>query len=57
MNEPKSTSEALRAPIAADRRPYRAPALVQFGSIAKLTQSGGSTSPEGTVPAKAMMCL
>ncbi|HEY2907349.1 MAG TPA: lasso RiPP family leader peptide-containing protein [Vicinamibacterales bacterium] len=42
---------------AGNRRPYSAPSLVQYGSVAKLTQSGGSTSAEGTVPAKSMMCL
>jgi hypothetical protein len=39
------------------RHPYTTPTLVQYGSVAKLTQSGSSTSPEGTAPAKAMMCL
>jgi hypothetical protein len=57
MNDRGSTSAPRQSPIARDRRPYTAPALVRYGSIAKLTQTGGSTSSEGTVPAKAMMCL
>lgn len=48
----RATSSDVR-----ERRPYRTPALIQYGSVTKLTQSGSSTSPEGTVPAKAMMCL
>jgi hypothetical protein len=32
-------------------RPYKAPTLVEYGSIARLTHSGGSTKKEGSVPA------
>ena len=31
----------------AARRPYSKPKVQEYGSIAKLTQSGGSTKPEG----------
>lgn len=39
------------------RRPYVAPELVEYGSIAKLTQSGGSTRSESGVPVMRMACL
>ena len=39
------------------RRPYKAPTLVEYGSIARLTHSGGSTAREGAVPRMAMSCL
>ena len=35
------------------RRPYTKPAIKEYGSIAKLTQSGGSTKPESGRPLKA----
>ena len=31
------------------KRPYAKPRLQEYGSIAKLTQSGGTTKPEGTM--------
>jgi hypothetical protein len=37
-------------------KPYRAPVLTEYGSIAKLTRSGGSTMAEGGMP-QMMMCL
>ena len=38
------------------KRPYRKPAIREYGIIAKLTQSGGSTKPEaGTM--KSGVCL
>jgi hypothetical protein len=40
-NRPARTpEEAARAPR---KRAYRAPVLVEYGSVAKLTQAGGST--------------
>lgn len=46
--------EEPRRPVpdaeAASRRPYTCPRLVEYGSIAKLTQSQGSTLPEGGRP-------
>jgi hypothetical protein len=30
------------------RKPYRRPVLTEYGSISKLTRSGGSTRAEGT---------
>ena len=40
-----------------DRRPWETPQLIEYGSVAKLTQSGGSTAKESGVPAKKMGCL
>ena len=37
------------------RRPYAKPALIEYGSIAKLTQSGGSTTNEPAI--KMRPCL
>jgi hypothetical protein len=38
------------------KRPYTKPVIREYGSIAKLTQSGGSTKPEGTTM-KSGTCL
>jgi hypothetical protein len=57
MNDRERSSAQIPAPASRERRPYVTPTLVEYGTVAKLTQAGGSTSPEGTVPAKAMMCL
>lgn len=38
------------------RRPYAKPKLLEYGSVAKLTQSGGSTTTETGVP-KMRRCL
>jgi hypothetical protein len=41
-------AEPSPEPTRADeRRPYCPPVLTEYGSIAKLTRSGGSTSLEG----------
>lgn len=37
------------------RRPYRAPVLTEYGSIAKLTESGGATRNEGGSGRRRMM--
>jgi hypothetical protein len=44
---------------APDRRPWETPKLIEYGSVAKLTQSGGSTLTESGVPVEMMMpgCL
>ena len=34
------------------RRPYAKPVLIEYGSIAKLTQSGGSTTNEPAIKMK-----
>jgi hypothetical protein len=40
------------------RRAYSTPKVVTYGSVQKLTQSGGSTVAEGSLVAKQMsMCL
>ena len=38
------------------RRPYAKPKLLEYGSVAKLTQSGGSTTTENVSP-KMKKCL
>jgi hypothetical protein len=40
-----------------DRRPWETPQLIEYGSVAKLTQSGGSTLAEGGIPAQMKKCL
>jgi hypothetical protein len=39
------------------RKSYRKPVLTVYGSIAKLTRTGGSTRAELGVPAMRMACL
>ena len=39
------------------RKPYVKPAIREYGSIAKLTQSGGSTKPESGRPLRSGICL
>jgi len=39
-------------PAKGARRPYAKPAIKEYGSIAKLTQSGGSTKAESGRPLK-----
>ena len=57
MTTPKPSSPGERRDVPA-RRPYHPPVLVEYGSIAKLTQSGGSTRSESGVPFMRMMaCL
>jgi hypothetical protein len=41
-------------PAQASRRPWTAPELTEYGSVAKLTQSGGSTAMEKGVPRQKM---
>lgn len=36
--------------VQAPKRPYAKPKLQEYGSVAKLTQSGGSTMTESGVP-------
>ncbi|HEY2907348.1 MAG TPA: lasso RiPP family leader peptide-containing protein [Vicinamibacterales bacterium] len=58
MDERDRKSDAAPRPsVQKDRHSYTAPLLTEYGSVAKLTQSGGSTSNEGTVVAKMAMCL
>jgi hypothetical protein len=51
----KSPAEAPAARGA--KAPYAKPVIREYGSIAKLTQSGGSTKPESGVPLKSGVCL
>jgi hypothetical protein len=40
------------------KRPYTPPRLIEYGSVAKLTQSGGSTvQADGINTFKKMVCL
>jgi hypothetical protein len=38
----------------AGRKPYRPPVLTEYGSISKLTRTGGSTRSEGATPVMRM---
>lgn len=49
--EPNRTSET--AETASAKKEYRAPRLVEYGSVAKLTQNAGATVEQGT----GMQCL
>lgn len=57
MGERDQQSDALTARVEKVRRDYATPSLTEYGSVAKLTQSGGSTNPEGSIAAKMVMCL
>lgn len=39
------------------RRPYSAPSVIEYGSIARLTHTGGSTAMEGGTPRVRIGCL
>ena len=41
----------------APKRPYAKPTLIEYGSVAKLTQSGGSTRFETAPMSRAGTCL
>ena len=41
--EQDTRSDAGAGTTPSGRRPYATPALVEYGSVAKLTQSGGNT--------------
>jgi hypothetical protein len=56
MKESDSSSERAPDPSPDARRPYTTPSLVEYGSIAKLTQSGGHTATEFGNPKK-KVCL
>jgi hypothetical protein len=49
MEEDDSTSDNEAKPVR-DRRPWETPRLIEYGSVAKLTQSGGSTIKEAGTP-------
>ena len=44
-----------QADAKANRKPYAQPRLVEYGSVAKLTQNNGATTVDGQGPA--MGCL
>jgi len=39
------------------RRPYREPALVEYGSISKLTQNGSGSGADGGSAGMNMVCI
>lgn len=45
------------SPASADRKPYEAPRLVEYGSIAKLTQGNQTVNNDGGAGMVLMMCL
>lgn len=49
------TEEA--SPGTADRKPYEAPRLVEYGSIAKLTQGSRTILNDGGAGMRFMICL
>jgi hypothetical protein len=51
MNKPAEDSDP---PASESRREWTTPELTEYGSIAKLTQSGGSTAMESGVPRQKM---
>jgi hypothetical protein len=58
----ESSPRSDRAETAGDpspaRKPYRPPVLTEYGSVAKLTRSNGSTTTESGMPQMMMMfCL
>lgn len=57
MDRKDQESLAAASRLDRQRRLYSRPALVEYGSVAKLTQTGGSTNNEGSVIAKKMQCL
>lgn len=54
---PASGDPAARAAGKVERRAYSTPTLVEYGSVAKLTQGTGSTITETTTPKKKKSCL
>jgi hypothetical protein len=51
MEEDDPTRDNEAKPVR-NRRPWETPQLIEYGSVAKLTQSGGSTIKETGVPSK-----
>jgi hypothetical protein len=52
-----NSSDLDRAKRSSPRRPYTTPSLVEYGSIARLTHTGGSTAREGSTPRVRAGCL
>ena len=53
----KDEKSAGNVPSGKPRRPYAKPKLLEYGSVAKLTQSGGSTANEPAPKKKRGACL
>ena len=49
-NKPADNSSEQPAASSSSRREWTTPELTEYGSVAKLTQSGGSTVKESGVP-------
>jgi hypothetical protein len=49
--------DGLREQDARQKRLYTTPQLVEYGSIARLTHTTGSTAREGSQPRRARGCL
>jgi len=54
---PDPLSLAQSASAATPRKPYSAPSLVEYGTIAKLTQGSLTVNNDGSNTKKKMMCL
>jgi len=48
--KPHNRRDDTGAPERSAKRPYSTPKLVEYGHVAKLTQSGGNTVTESTIP-------
>jgi hypothetical protein len=56
-NGPPS-SDPIERPGGSTRKPYRAPQLIEYGSVAKLTQSSAGSGADGSAKAgKMKTCL
>ena len=56
QREETRPEDISREPTAV-RRPYAAPELVEYGTVAKLTQTGGATFNDGGGMMRMMFCL
>lgn len=57
MAKQENRAEKPQVPVAGKRKPYRTPQLTEYGGIAKLTQTTGSTLTESGVPFAKKSCL
>lgn len=56
MADTTAQDSVVRTGTSGSKRQYAPPVLIEYGSISKLTQSGGSTKAESGVP-QMKMCL
>jgi hypothetical protein len=58
MENPRiDTSKDNAGFVSAERLPYRSPALVEYGSVSKLTQGGAGSGTDGGSAGMTMQCL